>query len=68
MPASDIHPSGSMTKRFINSFEVTELVEKDEEHWVTLRDMRGHRINLRVPQFTASELHVGGIVDIYFEV
>lgn len=57
-----------MTKRFINSFEVTELVEKDEEHWVTLRDMRGHRINLRVPQFTASELHVGGIVDIYFEV
>ena len=57
-----------MTKRFINSFEVTEIAEKDKDQWVTLRDMRGDRITLRVPEFTASELHIGGVVDVYIEV
>jgi hypothetical protein len=57
-----------MVKRFVNSFEVVEISEEDGEHWVTLRGLRGERFHLRVPDYTANELHVGGVVGIYIEI
>ncbi|MCJ2512707.1 MAG: hypothetical protein LN409_05095 [Candidatus Thermoplasmatota archaeon] len=57
-----------MTMRFINSFEVVDLTEKDDDRWVTLRDMRGEKITVRVSEYTASDLHIGGVVGLYLEV
>lgn len=57
-----------MTMRFINSFEVVDLTEKDDDRWVTLRDMRGEKVTVRVPEYTASDLHIGGVVGLYLEV
>jgi hypothetical protein len=57
-----------MVKRFVNSFEVLEMSEEDGEHWVTLRGLRGERVILRVPEYTANELHIGGVVGLYLEI
>ncbi|MCK4455528.1 MAG: hypothetical protein KAU99_04185 [Thermoplasmata archaeon] len=57
-----------MTMRFINSFEVVDLVEENDDRWVTLRDMRGENITVRVSEYTASDLHIGGVVGLYLEV
>jgi len=54
--------------RFINSFEVVDLTEKDDDRWVTLRDMRGEKVTVRVSEYTASDLHIGGVVGLYLEV
>jgi hypothetical protein len=57
-----------MVKRFVNSFEIVEMSEDDDEHWVTLKGLRGESVTLRVPNYTASELHVGGVVGLYIEI
>ncbi|MFQ6106861.1 MAG: hypothetical protein ACE5QF_04660 [Thermoplasmata archaeon] len=57
-----------MAKRFVNSFEVIEMTVREDEHWVTLRDLRGDGVTLRIPEYTATDLHVGGIVGLYIEV
>lgn len=57
-----------MTKKFINSFEIVDLSKKKDDHWVTLKNLRGEMVNLRIPENIASEIHVGGVVAIYLEI
>lgn len=57
-----------MSKKFINSFEVIDLSKKEDDHWATLRNLKGEIVNLKIPENVASEIHVGGVVAIYLEI
>jgi hypothetical protein len=57
-----------MSKKFINSFEVIDLSKKKNDHWATLKNLKGEMVDLKIPENVASEIHVGAVVAIYLEI
>ncbi|UCD92534.1 MAG: hypothetical protein JSV43_00990 [Methanobacteriota archaeon] len=53
---------------FVNAFEVKEIEPEPEMFRVTLQDLRGEKVELRVQEDLKDKLVIGSIVKMYLEI
>jgi hypothetical protein len=53
---------------FVNSFEIKDVRPEEEMVRVTLQDLRGEKVELRVQEDLKGKLNVGNVVKMYLEV
>ncbi len=59
---------GDKMPEFVNSFEVKAIEPETEMFRVTLQDLRGEKVQLRVQEDLKEKLAVGNVVKMYLEV